>query len=78
VPKGEAATAKMVQKALDKVAERYGVAVEYKAGVHPATLRAFVKERVLAGKELPQSITYHVQPTVTLTPVKAKTTKTRK
>lgn len=43
------------------------------SNIHPQTLVAFVRERLAAGKDLPKSITYHIQPIAKLVaPKKAK------
>lgn len=38
------------------------------SGVHPATLKAFVKEQLHKGKRLTKAITYHLQPQVLVAP----------
>lgn len=55
-----------------------GVEFEETSGVHPQTLLAFVRESVEAGRELPKSITYHIQPVVDLKKPKARRPKAAK
>lgn len=52
------------------------IAFEESSAVNAATLRAFVKERLEAGTKLPQSITVHVQPRVTVKVPRKKASKT--
>lgn len=62
IDKGDTAAVKAVRAALAKARIDY----EEKLSVHPQTLVAFVRESLAAGRELPKTITYHVQPTATL------------
>lgn len=64
--KGDVALAKKVRDLLTK--SRIGFSES--SGVHPQTLLAFVKERLADGKPLPESITYMIQPLVTVKPPK--------
>lgn len=60
--RGDTALAKLVRQLLTKSR----IAFEETAGVHNATLRAYVKESVEEGRKLPSCISYHVQPTAVL------------
>lgn len=42
------------------------IAFEIRTGVHAQTLKAFVREQLQAGKQLPKAITVHVQPVAVL------------
>jgi hypothetical protein len=48
------------------------IAYEMTSAVHPATLLAFVKESLVAGRTLPPEIAHHEQPTVELKQPKVK------
>ena len=67
--KGDIALLKATREALRKAR----VGFEETGGVHASTLRAWVRERVEGGLEIPASITYHVQPVVRVK--KARATK---
>lgn len=70
--KGDAKTSAAACKALDKA--RVGYALT--SAVHPATLKAFVKESLEAGRLLPATISVHTQPKVQLkAPLKPKATR---
>lgn len=71
--KGDAKRSKMVQSLLKK--NKIGFALT--GGVHPATLKAFVKESIEKGRKLPESITFLQQPTAKLARVKPKKVKTK-
>lgn len=60
VEKGDTKTLKAVQAALRKLRVPY----ELQEGVHPQTLKAFVRESLEQGRALPPSITYHQRPVV--------------
>lgn len=60
MPRGSTKEAARVAAVLKKAKVRF----EFSQTVHPQTLLAFVKESLEAGRKLPPSITYHVQPTV--------------
>ena len=60
--KGDTKTRKKVLALLTKAR----VGFDETMGVHPGTLTAFVKESLAEGRELPKSITYHVQPRVVI------------
>lgn len=62
VDKGDVKLAAKVRKVLEKA----GLPFEEQCGVHPQTLVAFVKESLSQGRELPKTITYHVQPKVVI------------
>lgn len=57
---GQHDEANKVRKALDK----QGVAYELNSSVHAGTLKAFVREMLAAGNELPDCFSVHVQPVV--------------
>jgi hypothetical protein len=61
----------LTRSALDKAHIGY----EESSAVNAATLRAFVKERLEAGTELPDSISVHVQPRVTVKEIKKRVNK---
>ena len=60
------------------VLERARIGYEEKGGVHAATLTAFVKEAIGAGRPLPPSITHHVQPRVRVKKAKKRAASGRK
>lgn len=68
VDKGDTKLADHIRGVLTKARIGY----EEKGGVHAATLTAFVKEALTAGRPLPKSITHHVQPRVRVKKAKKK------
>lgn len=62
LPKGDTKTASAVRALLAKAR----VAFEETRGVHPQTLKAFVKESIAAGRSLPDTISVHLQPAIKL------------
>jgi hypothetical protein len=61
-PRGDRDTALAAMKALAKA----HIAYEERAGVHPQTLKAFVRESLAEGRTLPATITYHTVPVAEL------------
>lgn len=70
--KGDTKMIAAVVKALKSVKANY----DLREGVHPQTLRAFVRESLEVGRKLPASIAVHIQPVVSLKPPKKSKTKT--
>ena len=69
--RGEDATAAKLAKKIEKLAER---TVELSCGVHPQTLKAFIKERIAAGElddEMARLFSVFRRPVAVLTPPKA-------
>ena len=62
VDKGDVKLSAKVRKVLEKA----GLPFDEQCGVHPQTLVAFVRESLSQGRELPKTITYHVQPKVVI------------
>lgn len=61
--KGDAKARKAAEAALRKARIPY----ECRSGVHPQTLKAFVRESIERGRALPEIIKVHVQPNIKLT-----------
>jgi len=74
VDKGDTKLAAHIRGVLVKARIGY----EEKGGVHAATLTAFVKEAISAGRSLPPSITHHVQPRVRVKKAKKRAAPGRK
>lgn len=74
VARGDRGTATRVVSAL----EGLGVAFLRDLSIHPQTLTAFVRESLSEGRELPNSIKYHVQPVVELHAPRAPRRRKRK
>lgn len=61
---------KGIEKA-KKILQKYSLIFALKTSIHAQTLKAFVKESIEEGRKLPESITYHQQPTAKLKAPKA-------
>ena len=66
VNKGDVKTSERIVRSLTKA----NIPFAQHSTVHPATLKALVRERLEEGKKLPKSITYHAQPVVNVKPAK--------
>jgi hypothetical protein len=61
-----------LRSSVQNVLNQMGVDFEFSSSIHPSTLKAFVRERIENGGDVPKSITYHVQPTVAISTVRKK------
>lgn len=68
--KGDTKTAKLVRKLM----KANKLAYDEKQNVHPQTLLAFVRESIEKARELPEAISYHIQPIVEIKLPKTKKT----